>query len=217
MRFAITGSGRCGTTYLSHLLTAAGIYCGHEQVYTLTSVTDGTPPDWGDFTADSSWMALAHLPLDVPLVLITRHPLAVVASYMEIGYFTTDLDNPCHEATATICPAVYDEPTPQDAALRMWLHWNTLAAAHAELRFHIEHFTAPQLRRLLGWAGGDPHRAPAAITQVAGYPDPRNRLQRLRDQTQTTWTAGWEAHRPDLAAQARELAAALGYDPEVVP
>lgn len=214
LRFAVTGSGRCGTTYLSHLLTAAGHYCGHEQVYTRRHAITGEPPQWGDFRADSSLLAVAHLPLDVPMVLMTRHPLSVVRSFQEIGYYSHNHDNPFHNATRAICPAIYDEPTPQDSALRMWLHWYTAALPHAELRFKIERFGTAEFARLLGWAGLNPSRAQAAIDQVARYPDPRNKLPGMRARTQTTWTAGWEAHRPELAAQARDLAAALGYDPD---
>lgn len=216
VRFAVTGSGRCGTTFMSRLLDNAGVKCGHEDVFHIGTVTRDEPPAWNGYAAASSWMAVRHLPLDVPVVLVTRHPLAVVRSYVEIGYFDHhDADNPCHEASRRICPDMYAESTPQDRALHMWIHWNETALAHAELRFQIERLDAACLERLLRWAGYDPSAAAEAFARTAEDEEAMNHFPHLREQTGITWQPGWHQHRPGLAVRARRLAALLGYDPDV--
>src|SRR5690606_13238529 len=77
MRFVVTGSGRCGTHYLATLLTEAGVKCTHETVYSYLP----EPKPWTDQVADSSLMAAPYLG-EYPTVLLVRHPLKVVKSWV---------------------------------------------------------------------------------------------------------------------------------------
>lgn len=208
MRFVITGSGRCGTKYLSTLLMAAGVPCGHEQVYN----ADGAGPWPPGLRADSSWMAVPHLPLPHSVVLLVRHPLAVVRSWVEIGFFSShDAGNPTHGPLRGFAPQVYDEATPADRALSMWLHLNRAALPHAEMVAHLDR--AESLRHLLSWTGV---RRPAAARALA-YTPRINRHTAMKAQVGVRHTPDWAVHRPDLADAARRLAADLDIDPEGVP
>lgn len=210
MRTIIVGSGRCGTHYLADVLTAAGCPCSHERVFNLRAVVDGAPIDWGGYQVSASWLALPWLGLvSARVVLLTRHPLSVVKSFVEIGYFGQDTSNPYHAATRAICPDVYDWETPQDRALRAWIHWNETAIAHADMIIRLERFTADTLAGLLRWVGVYDTHAAEAFT---GTP-PSGRFQSLRDRTGITHPLTWDAHDPGLAATAGLLAARLGYDP----
>lgn len=78
-RFVIVGTGRSGSGYISRVLTAAGIRCGHEEWWNPTNVR--TP----DLVGDSSWCAVPALPAIVDRGVIVlhqvRHPLKVVSSF----------------------------------------------------------------------------------------------------------------------------------------
>ncbi|WFE45310.1 hypothetical protein [Verrucosispora sp. WMMD1129] len=210
MRLVVTGSGRCGTKYLSALLTAAGVPCGHEQVFN----ADG-PPVWpAGLRADSSWMAVPHLPLSCPVVLLVRHPLAVVRSWVEIGFFTHDAGNPTHGPLRRFAPQVYEETTPADAALSMWLHLTRAALPHATRVVRIEHLDARRAYRLLRWAGARSRPAREAVRSV---PPRMNRHEEMRQRTGLRHQPAWAVHRPELADAARRLAVDVGVDPDEVP
>ncbi|SCL31986.1 hypothetical protein GA0070616_4368 [Micromonospora nigra] len=209
MRFVVTGSGRCGTKYLATLLTAAGVRCGHEQVYN----ADG-PPIWpAGLRADSSWMAVPHLPLPLPVVLLVRHPLAVVRSWVEIGFFTVDVDNPTHRPLRQWAPQVYEEATPADRALSMWLHLTRAALPRAARVVRIEDLDARQAYRLLRWAGARSRPAREAVRSV---PQRLNRHEEMRQVVGVRHEPVWAVHRPALADAARRLAVDVGIDPDEV-
>lgn len=209
MRFAVTGSGRCGTRYMSKLLTAAGVPCGHEEAFGIHGAGLWTL----DRQADSSWMAATMLDqVDVPVVLLVRHPLAVVRSWVEIGFFSHDHDNPTHTPLLTFAPGVYAYDSPADRALAMWCALNAAALPRAELLLRLELLDAAQLGRLLQWAGADPAKAGAAFRKTGRT----NRHEGMRAKVRIRHEPTWGAHHPELAHEAQELARLLGYDPEVI-
>ena len=110
--FIITGCARSGTAYTSRLLTAAGVPCTHEEVFSLevaeTVSADGwraacrrwrKPGDWADPDSDSpappakgesSWLAaplLDQLPKDILVFHQLRNPLHVIRSLMRRRFF----------------------------------------------------------------------------------------------------------------------------------
>lgn len=205
MRFVITGSGRCGTKYMSKLLSAAGVLCGHEQVYNTIK-----PPVWpNDLQADSSWMAVPHLPLPYPVVLMVRHPLLVVKSWVEIGFFSEhDADNPTHNPLREWAPQVYDEDTPANRALSMWFHLNRAALPHAEKVIRLKEMTVDTLRDVLTWSESSTSHAEYAFSHVACMNQHTNMRQRVR----VTHTPTWSVHRVKLMRDAQELAISLGIN-----
>lgn len=202
MRFIVTGSGRCGTKYMAELLTTAGTPCGHEMVHSYQ-----TRP-WDGLVADSSWMAVPHLDGSVPVVLLVRHPLAVVKSLTEIGFLTGHDDgNPCHDVLRAFAPEVYEWPDHADRALDMWYRLNVAAFRYAEMVLRLEAFGVEHLVRLLRWAGRDTSEASDAFRRVG----PTNRHEGMRAKTRIRHTPAWTDHDPGLASRARALAALLGY------
>lgn len=204
-RFVITGSSRCGTTWMSRALTQAGVPCGHEEVFHPGEVV------WPDhLQADSSWLAATKLDqVDVPVVLMVRHPLAVVRSLVEIGFFAEwDQDNPGHSPLRTAFPSVYDWATPQDRALEMWLALTTAVLGRAELVIRLEGMDTERFSRLLRWCGAIRPESGAA---VALQEPPCNRHEESRQRTGVVHQPSWGAHNPILAGCAQELATTLGY------
>lgn len=211
-QFVITGSGRCGTTWISRALTRVGVPTGHEAVFNPWS------PQWPDYLqGDSSWVAACELDrvdaLGVPVALLVRHPLQVVRSLVEIGFFDWDTGNDYHRPLREAFPEVYDWGTPQDRALEMWLALNSAALTRAELvlRFELVRADPARFARLLRWIGveGADGRARAALTEP-----PCNRHEESRERTGVAWESTWEAHDLDLTSRAQGLARILGYRDE---
>lgn len=190
---------------MSRALSAAGVPCGHEQVF------NADRAEWSDEArADSSWMAAAQLDrVDVPVVLLTRHPLSVVKSLVEIGFFAPwDEGNPTHGPLQTAFPGVYDWTAPQDRALHMWLCLTSVALARAEVVIRLDALDVNAFARLLGWAFADPVDAEWIIDAIP----PCNRHEESRERTGVTHDSGWRGHSPSLAAEAVRLASVLGYE-----
>lgn len=189
---------------MSRALTQAGVACGHEQVF--NADTFGTWPD--DLRADSSWIAATQMyAVDVPVVALVRHPLLVVKSFVEIGFFGWDSGNLTHGPLRRAFPRVYLWGTPQDCALDMWLSLTTSALSRAEVVLRLDQMDAATFGRLLGWCGADPSRASDVLDAVPAC----NRHEQSRERTGVTHDPRWSAHHPVLAGMAWELAETLGY------
>lgn len=84
-RFLVTGCGRSGTGFIAGFLTASGVPCGHEEIFTPTGMRD-----WNDKPGESSWFAAAmlyRLPRNFPVIHVVRHPRDVAASWYRLGLF----------------------------------------------------------------------------------------------------------------------------------
>ena len=114
MRFVVVGTGRSGTGYIASLFNAAGLRCGHEDVY---NVQAGVRDVWvkthrptplremrarlgeerrrrrARFDGDASWMAVPRLPhFRGAAFLQVRDPLAVVSSFQGTRFFDAPAD-----------------------------------------------------------------------------------------------------------------------------
>lgn len=207
-RLVVTGTGRCGTRYASHLLRAAGVACGHEQVYTFRVARGLRTPDWGEFDADASWMAVPFLPnLRTPALLLVRHPLPVVRSMLSLGWFAEGQRKLIANTVDRHRPEVHAEATRTDKALALWVHWNLSAL--------------PYVREVVRFE--DMVRDPAALlapAEVTTRPDPAElaairtdptRTNDKADKKQPTPAVGWGDFRPALARAARQAAEIFGY------
>ena len=113
LKFIITGTGRCGTLYLSKLLSFCNIFCGHETIFDYSSwnvilqrifndkklnLSKIAKDTYGDYLldnsieADSSYMAMPYLNLNVfdscKFVHLIRHPENVINSFCHyLNYF----------------------------------------------------------------------------------------------------------------------------------
>lgn len=203
-RFVVSGSGRCGTKWMSQALTASGVPCGHERVYNASPERK-----WPDgIVADSSWMAAAQLDsIDVPVVLLVRHPLSVVKSWVEVGFFGRDLQNPTHGPLEEFAPQVYEWPHVPDRALAMWMILTEAVLRRADLIVRIDKLTTGGFGRLLSWAGADPGNASLGVRVP-----PVNQHHDARKLTGIRHDPRWADHDPDLADDAYELAHSLGYE-----
>jgi hypothetical protein len=121
-------------------------------VFTPAVALDRQPIDWGDFEADCSWLAAPVLAsaADAHVVLVTRHPMAVVRSWLELRILDRDDDYTRvirRHTPATMVGAVAGR------ALRHWVSWNLLAAAHADEHARLEDLDLARLARWLHLLG----------------------------------------------------------------
>lgn len=80
MKYLITGTGRCGTGYISKILTYSGIKCGHESIFKPFEVNK---KEMDLYDADSSWFAAPILQnFNFTVIHIVRNPLKVLRSWL---------------------------------------------------------------------------------------------------------------------------------------
>lgn len=183
MKRVVTGTGRCGTGFVSRVLTEGGIECGHENVFDAPSVLRATPIDWGNYEADASWLAVPALPFlddDVDVMVVLRRPLDVVQSLLDLGFF--EEYNDYHAVIQIATPLTLAERTPQDRALAHWCHWNLAAMTYADSVIHID-----------SWGLGSTVARDYNTKTEAKRPVPQ---------------VDWGSFRPALALAARQLAEA---------
>lgn len=206
-RLLVVGTGRCGTRYASHVLQASGVRCGHEQVYTFRVALGIRQPRWATFTADSSWLAVPSLPVKARTILLVRHPLDVVHSMLQLGWFADDQRKDVAKVIYRHRPQIRAEATRPDKALAMWVHWNTCALpyAHAVVRFED---MVRDPAALLAPAGVTGRPTAAALEEILADPA---RVNTKDDKKVPVPRLKWTDFRPELAHAAADLLPAFGY------
>jgi hypothetical protein len=143
MRGIVVGTGRSGTGYVHKVLCEAGVHCGHEQVFTPNGAVNPAPLEM-----DSSWMAVPYLSAHpgTPVILVHRHPLAVISSFLGIGFFDDDGQTE-HSQYRKFLYAKNPRlkgMSPWDAACEHYCDWNEKALRYATLVTELDD---------LDWAG----------------------------------------------------------------
>lgn len=116
LKYLITGTGRCGTVYLSRLLTSIGMPCGHESIFGTyglmfalrrmngldpcynsgCSILDGEQEEVIEIPeSESSYLAAPYLSSGLfhqgQVIHLVRHPLVVINSFVNgLRYFHSD-------------------------------------------------------------------------------------------------------------------------------
>jgi hypothetical protein len=153
-KLVVTGTGRSGTGWAAATLNSAGIFSGHENVFTPKTAEPNRFIDWAGYRADCSWLAVPRLPLfNVRAALVVRDPLQVVASMWHISFGREGWENQFSQvaADAGMTPDL-------DGYLRFWVTWNTRALRVVEAVFTLDQLLANPMT-LTRWAGAkhEPH------------------------------------------------------------
>ncbi len=133
LKFLITGTGRCGTDYMSELFKSVGIRCGHEAIFNLRFNPKHNFHSV-NLDADSSWLAvpfLNHLILkDAQIVHIFRNPLAIFRNWLydldDIFRIDGKRIGPFGEFIYKHCPGLKEIPSPISRAIHFYFTWNYL-------------------------------------------------------------------------------------------
>ena len=129
MKFVIVGTGRCGTGYMSKLLTNAGVPCGHESIYTV----DGIIKPLKTLSGDSSWLAVPHLSklkgTKTKVIHIVRDPLKVFRSWLFdqnniISLKPTKINSPYNDYIRKAYPSIDKQNSQIDKAAVYYMGCN---------------------------------------------------------------------------------------------
>lgn len=138
LRFVVTGTGRCGTQWISGVFNRLGLPCGHEAIFSHTRRENK------GLVGDSSWMAAPFLgELDLVVFHQLRHPAKVIRSLTVSalsGLFQPG--QPWGQFFLEHCPeaAEYQEgraPTIAWCAM-MWMRWNQMIEPHSDFGYPLE-------------------------------------------------------------------------------
>jgi hypothetical protein len=190
----VTGCGRSGSRYLAEVLTAAGLPCTHERVFT------GREQDHRQLaarTAEASWYAVPWLSdvSDTTLVLhVVRHPLRCVGSWVGLRFFDRGqterplwkhvikraLNLPASgqyrsiQVVRTHRPSVFAAATAAERGAAYWLQWNRWVedecATHRDRyrRIRLEDVTSAAVVEFVREAGVDPApNAAGAVREIS--------------------------------------------------
>ena len=165
----VTGAGHCGTGWAAAVLNAAGVKCGHENVWNFRPETAGR---WGDFKAEASWPAAAHDLTGYRLLHLVRDPVDWAASMHAIRFWSDTCEHAGHAPGAHLrtpyaqlvdrTVGIVQLPTEADRLAAHWYLWNTRIVDGYGPSWRL----TVNVERL--WA--DPELAAAAFAWLAGRP-----------------------------------------------
>lgn len=208
-RLLVTGCGRSGTGFAAQVLRHAGINCGHEDVFKLNGSRPYFARDWGKYGAESSWLAvpyLANRELYDTAVLLVRHPLAVIRSWMQLNLLsdepvTDSVRREVLNAVYRFRPEVQREASQLDRCAAMWFYWNTAALPYVNTIVRHEALIR-NAGVLLDSFGIESN---VDVHQIGVVNDKSHEKRRQFA------TPDWEDIRPKLSREVRRLAQSLGY------
>lgn len=138
-RFVVTGTGRSGTKFASHLFTRCGLPCTHQSTYTERNRAPN--PDYqGKKGASSAFAApyVNEINDDTLIIHQVRNPERVIASLIKNRHLVTQKQN---DATKRYVEHVdlsgCDTYAEQAAAL--WVRWNNLVLQAEKRKNYILH------------------------------------------------------------------------------
>jgi len=205
MRLLVTGCAGSGTGFMAALLRRCGVNCGHEQVFT----NDGAI-DWGEFQAESSWLAvdrLSKLDSSVRVVHLVRHPLRVARScvrFFDVEDAQIGDESPewrkQRDVARKFLPAIFEAGTPIERFCRYWSLWNGEIQKHVAWRLRIEDLLPENVVELCRVVGKSISRDDAADalwdtpnnTNSHSYRDPSIALQDVRSLAELAEAYGYK-------------------------
>jgi hypothetical protein len=162
----VTGTGRCGTKFMSKVLGSVGVNCTHQQIFRPSRGGPGSPevlPSltelctvedvrrrvatqkggcWG-WEAESSWLAPPFLGIpemeDVTVVHLVRHPKRTIDSLVKVEVFEArDRYGLYYDFAYEHVPEMRGQGTPKRRAAAFWVQWNRMVEPHADVTWRVE-------------------------------------------------------------------------------
>jgi hypothetical protein len=136
LKLLVTGTGRCGTRYFSKRLTSVGVPCHHELIGLggLSGLRERARKVGA--LADSSWLAAAflqHIPANVRIVHLVRHPIKVIESLMRMRFFNRNNQFQRYTDFAVgALPGIKQHRKILDRAVYFYIYWNEKIATQAQ-------------------------------------------------------------------------------------
>lgn len=127
MRFLVTGTGRCGTTFASRYLRACGLDVRHEELG-----ANGTS-SW-DLACGHKFFITTPLPQFDRVLHLVREPLACISSFTAHG-----VDHPVWKFISAHSPVDIGDPLLL-RAMKHWHYWNLFAEGLSDMRVRVENW-----------------------------------------------------------------------------
>lgn len=158
----VTGTGRCGTGYIAHVLNSVNVKCSHEGVFAAYHdaqgpvIPDGLSTDeeiigrvkkrhqnaWWNWQADSSWMAVPYLERPelekMTVVHLVRDPKKTIDSMVRTGGFNPDIGGLFWQFQVKHLPALLETDDRKIRAGLFYTKWNERAERKATIRWRVE-------------------------------------------------------------------------------
>lgn len=152
MKFLITGTGRCGTTYCAEILKACGVNCSHQQVFKHLQIND-----FADFDGGASYEAVPYLKdlkEKLTIIHIKRDRSKVIDSYMRTGTFALGWQQPyreLYESVKVFAPEVLKKKTELQRVKFFCNAWFNGSEKYADHSFDIETLDTKELFKVIGF------------------------------------------------------------------
>lgn len=121
-KLLITGTGKCGTHFMSRLFADHGLNVGHESVFTVWGFKG-----WRDLVGDSSFAVpvyLKHVSNYDTVIHMIRDPLHVIQSNMGSDFWSRGEEDPYLKFWMYEAPEVFVDNNPLARAVRFVRLWN---------------------------------------------------------------------------------------------
>lgn len=176
LNFLVTGTGKCGTVYMSHLLTELGIPCGHEAIFTNKGLEEAKKrlknknlikfsectknlPNWTcpqEIISDSSYMSAPFLDWDylenTKIIHLIRNPIDVISSFIKGEYFDLiwpPLTVPFQKFIKSNIPHVYENDLNNiNRCALYYIEWNKIIESKLNNRNFIIHAIEKPLEKI---------------------------------------------------------------------
>ena len=152
LEYLVTGTGRCGTTYMAKFLTLSGLNCSHEAFYNckacggdLENSSSGQRVGLPKPNVVSGEASLFAAPFASSfkgkVIHLTRHPLLVIRSFvMDLKFFHEKLpkaewQKKTQAFIAFHVPGIMDMPDPISRAALFYIEWNKIIE-NSMIRLH---------------------------------------------------------------------------------
>lgn len=156
----VTGTGRCGTKFVSEVLNSVGVKCTHQGLFqphmpwSHDPPTLITPEEMGrqvaglrqarhGWEAESSWCAAPFLGLPemegVTVVHVVRHPKRTIDSLVKVEVFEERKRYGQYVDFAyEHAPEMREQGTRQRRAAAFYVAWNRMIEPHADVFWRVE-------------------------------------------------------------------------------
>jgi len=150
LKWLITGTGRCGTVFISKTLKRLGVACGHEQIFGPFAPHESrrrlhremaVTHDLG-WQAESSWLAMPFLDwpeLDrVTIVHLVRHPKKVMEARIRTTLYTGFRSRFTDWAETYCVPEMANWSNSIDKTAVWYLRFNEKIEKYADISHRVE-------------------------------------------------------------------------------
>ena len=134
--FIGASTGRAGSVWIASVFNKLGFACTHEFFFNARKQPFAWPQVKGEWSAQAVPVLGDY---DVPVFHQVRHPLDVVGSYLERGWFGPTELGP-ENAYMVEHGGIDRKGDPHRELARFYVEWNMLIEEHAGLRWQVEQF-----------------------------------------------------------------------------